>query len=183
MEHGPRGLLSWQTIVLRSASRGREACSRVRFDPRGVWGAEPLAQSLWLKAKEIVRANGAPPIVTKTSRARVPHARSELAKSGLARNPMLAKSVIHCQLEGFFRAGRISDGRSLNETCSCRRRIAMGCRSFSNTTATIPLQSVCAPGVMLGFSIGSFTTTSRTEKRSSWTVMARPPCILSLIHI
>jgi len=27
-------------------------------------GGSPLAQSLWLKAKEIVRANGEPPIVT-----------------------------------------------------------------------------------------------------------------------
>ena len=41
---------------------------------RGVWGAEPLAQSLWLKAKEIVRANGDPTIVTGFAK-RASHAR------------------------------------------------------------------------------------------------------------
>jgi len=44
----------------------------LRFVSRGVWGAEPLAQSLWLKAKEIVRAKGESPIVNQTSRSARP---------------------------------------------------------------------------------------------------------------
>jgi len=47
----------------------------------GVWGAEPLAQSLWLKAKEIVRANGEPPIVDKTSRSARPTRAKRALKS------------------------------------------------------------------------------------------------------
>ena len=65
-----------------------------RFEFRGVWGAEPLAQSLWLKAKEIVRANGEPPIVNQPRAARVPHARSERG------NPRAWFQVASAQIPG-----------------------------------------------------------------------------------
>ena len=66
----------------------------VRFEFWGGMGGPSLA--VLLRSKSTGRRASGPPIVTKTSRARVPHARSELAKSGLARNPILAKPVTLC---------------------------------------------------------------------------------------
>jgi len=77
---------------------------------RGVWGAEPLAQSLWLKAKEIVRANGEPPHRRQSLASRVSHTREasvEITGPGFTLPLPTPPPVEKCPVRNeFFAMGR-----------------------------------------------------------------------------